>query len=416
MKRNLFVALLTLASSAALAQQTPDSSPPAQPAQGTVTPAPQQAPESASPTGAPQPAPERTESKQDTPTTRPAETKPATSWTDRVKLSGRVYLRYSYELNEVGKNANQFALDRLYLQGEYQLTDTVRFQVTLDDADSRLAGNNNVFVAETKYAFVELKNLLGTGTYFRAGMIPLAWVPYEEDLWGYRVQGTIAQDRFGYITSADLGLALGGALPSKYGSWQVNVVNGEGFRIAELAKRKEAQARLTLNPLASMGGVAAGLFVTGYGSYGEYDDTGLTARTKSRVIGQVGLQTQPLMLAAEYFVDRDANAKVSGRFTVGTEGVVRGQGLSVFGVLNVGALAPSIGGLDLLARYDRVDPDTSLENNDIRLFIAGVGYRFTNAIKGLVNYESQSYGIDVGGIGTNKATESRIKLQTEVRF
>lgn len=417
MKRNLFVALVSLVSSAALAQQTPDTPAPANtPAPGTVTPAPQQAQDTASPTGAPQPAPERTESIKDTTTTRPTEPKPA-SWTERVKLSGRSYLRYSYELNEVGKNANQFAMDRLYLQGEYLLTDTIRFQVTLDAADTRNATGNNVFFAETKYAFAEVKNLLGAGTWFRAGIIPLAWVPYEEDLWGYRVQGTIAEDRFGYITSADLGLALGGALPSKYGSWQVNVNNGEGYKTAEIAKRKEVQARLTINPLASVGGLAAGIFVTGYGSYGAYDDADISgSRVKSRVIGQVGIQTQPLLLAAEYIVNRDANARVKGRFTVGSGDLVRGSGVSVFGVLNVGSFVPAIGGLDLLARYDLIDPDVKLDNNDVKLLIAGVGYRFSPAIKGLINYESQSYGADVGGVDTHKPTESRIKLQTEIRF
>ncbi|PTL82762.1 hypothetical protein [Vitiosangium sp. GDMCC 1.1324] len=407
MKRSTLVVLATLASSAALAQATDTSTasaPATQPQETAPT----------SPTGAQLPPPEKTESGKDTTTTKP-EAK-ATSWTERVKLSGKAYLRYSYELDGPSKNANQFALDRLYLQGEYQLTDNSRFQVTLDAGDTRNSGTNSVFFAEAKYVFLELKNLLGAGSWLRAGMIPLAWVPYAEDLWGYRLQGPVALDRFGYIASSDLGLALGGALPSKHGSWQVNVNNGEGFRVAEIAKRKEVQARLTLNPLASMGGLAAGLFVTGYGSYGEYDDAGLGARVKSRVIGEIGLQSQPLTLAADYFVVRDSQPKVSGRFTVGPESIVHGQGLSVFGVLNVGAFAPAVSGLDLLARYDLLDPDTTLDHNDTRVLIAGVGYRFNGFVKGLVDYESQGYGADVGGPGTHKPTESRIKLQTEVRF
>ena len=398
MKRHILAAVVSLASTSVLAQDT-------RPPTDAPTPIPAKAPES-EPVPAALPPP---------PTLVKAEPA-AVSWTDRVKLSGRAYLRYSYELGDVGKNANQFALDRLYLQGEYQVTDNVRVQVTLDAGDTRNATGNNVFLAETKYAFAELQRVFGKDTWVRAGIVPLAWVPYEEDLWGYRVQGLIEEDRFGYITSADLGLAAGGALPAKYGTWQVDVVNGEGYKTAEIAKRKEVQARLTINPLASLGGIASGIFLTGYGSYGEYDDAGLSARVKSRVIAQAGIQSDPLLLVVDYAINRDANSKVSSRFTVGSDDLVRGENLSIFGVLNVGYFVPAIGGLDLFARYDLVDPDIKLDKNDTRLFIGGVGYRFTRNIKGLINYESQSYAADVGGPATNKPTESRFKIQTEVRF
>ncbi len=354
-----------------------------------------------------------------TPTTQPAEApkkEEASSWTDKVKLSAKAYLRYSYELGEEARNANQFNIDRLYVQSEYFATDKVRFQVTLDAGDTRNSTGNQVFFAETKSAFIEVKDVLGPGLYLRAGILPLAWIPYEEDLWGYRVQGPLPVDRWGYVTSADIGLALGGALPSKYGSFQVNATNGEGYKGVELNKRKELQARLTINPLASMGGLPAGIFVTGYGSYGAYDDPGLPARAKSRVIGQVGLQSTPLTLAVAYSVVRDANAKVKGRFTVSGENIVSGQLIYGFAVLNMGALAPVAEGVELFARYDHLDPDKELDNNNMNLLIAGVGYRWNKNVKSLINYETVSYGADVGGVGTNKPSEQRIKLQTEFRF
>jgi hypothetical protein len=333
-----------------------------------------------------------------------------------VKLSARAYLRYSYELGEEARNANQFNIDRLYFQSEFFATDRVRFQITLDAGATRNAAGNQVFLAETKSAFIEVKDVLGPGLYLRAGILPLAWIPYEEDLWGYRVQGPLAMDRWGYLTSSDFGLAVGGPLPSKYGSFQVNVVNGEGFRFAELGKRKELQARLSVNPLASMGGLPAGLFVTGYGSYGEYDDPGLPVRTKSRVLGQVGLQSTALTVAGAYVIARDANARVKGRFTVGPEDLVKGQGLYGFAVLNVGALSPAAEGVDLLARYDHLDPDTVLDNDDVDLLIAGAGYRWNKNIRSLLNYETVSYGTDVGGVDTSRPAEKRVKLQTEFRF
>lgn len=419
MKRNLFVALVTLASAPALAQ-TADApvTPAPQAAEAPVVPATQTPSTVTSPTGAMLPSPSATETSKDTTTTQPVEApkKAESSWTDKVKLSGKAYLRYSYELNEAAQNANQFAIDRLYLQSEFFATDKVRFQATLDAGDTRNTGGNQVLLAETKYAFAEVKDVLVQGLWVRGGLIPLAFVPYEEDLWGYRLQGPVALDRWGYQTSADFGLAVGGSLPNKYGSFQVNVNNGEGYKALELGKRKELQARLTLNPLASLGGLPAGIFVTGYGSYGFYDDTGLDPRTRSRVLGQVGIQSAYLTLAGDFFVTRDSNAKVKGRFTVGTEPIVTGNTLSVFGVLNFGLFTPSADRVELVGRYDHVDPDTALERNSFDLYIAGVTYKWNKALKTLVNYEAVAYDPDFGGPSANKQTEQRLKVQTEFKF
>ena len=68
------------------------------------------------------------------------------------------------------------------------------------------------------------------GTFLRAGMIPMSWVPYEEGLWTYRVASQVPLDRWGYTTSADLGIGLGGNLPAKLGSFHLNLSNGEGYK------------------------------------------------------------------------------------------------------------------------------------------------------------------------------------------
>jgi hypothetical protein len=392
LKRSLLTTLFLLTSCSALAQS-------------------QGAPDAAA-----APSASSTETGKPSPTTPVAEASKEPSWTEKVKLSARAYLRYSYELGEEARNANQFTLDRLYFQGEFSATSRVRFQITLDAGATRNATGNQVFFAETKSAFIEVKDLLMPGTYLRAGILPLAWIPYEEDLWGYRVQGPLSMDRWGYLTSADVGLAFGGTLPSKYGSFQVNVTNGEGFRSVEPGKRKELQARLSLNPLASLGGLPAGLFITGYGSYGRYDDKDLAARDRSRVVGEVGLKAPAVTVAAAYVRARDPNAKLSSRYTLSADSMAHGQGMYAFGVLDVGALTPSLRGVDLLVRYDALDPDTELENNDVNLLIAGVGYRWNPNIKSLINYETVSYGADVGGVDTHKPAEQRIKVQTEFRF
>lgn len=400
MKRTLLAAALTLSATTALAQQ-------AEP-QPSIPSAQQGAPAQATPPPA--------ESGQTTRTTEPSQPKASatagSSWIDKVKLSGKSYLRYSYETTGPKENQNAFAIDRLYLQGEFQLLKNLRFQATLEAGDLR-EGGTDYFDVATKYGFLELKDLLGAGTYVRGGLLPLAWNSYEEDLWGYRVASPVAMDRWGYVTSSDLGLSVGGALPSKSGSWQVNVNNGEGWKKVELGKRKELQARLTLNPLASLGAVPAGFFLTGYASYGNYDDAKGPSSIKQRLIGQVGYASKPLTAAVEYVATRDPSTKTSSRFAVDaarTES--RGRGVSAFAVLGVDALAGgSAPPLDLIARYDWIDPDTGFAANEERLFIGGLGYRVLPGLKSAVTYERASYGT-----AANKPSDSRVKLLAEVKF
>ncbi len=140
----------------------------------------------------------------------------------------------------------------------------------------------------------------------------------------------------------------------------------------------------------------------------------LAGRTKARAIGQVGIQSIPLTLAAEYFRFIDSSAKV--KHSVNTAPLANGHGISAYGVLNVGALAGAVSGLELFGRVDWLAPDVSNAANEETTIIGGVGYRFNKHVKSLVNYEAVAYGGDVGGLGTNKANDSRIKFQTEVKF
>src|SRR5688572_18442067 len=46
-------------------------------------------------------------------------------WYDRVKLSGRAFVRYSVELPSGAPGFNEFAVDRLYLTSEFKVLDDV---------------------------------------------------------------------------------------------------------------------------------------------------------------------------------------------------------------------------------------------------------------------------------------------------
>lgn len=331
------------------------------------------------------------------------------SWTDRISLSGKTYLRYTWQLDEAAGNANAFAIDRLYLQSEYRFTDRLLAQVTLEAGDLREGGGGPLDVV-TKYLFFEAKDLGFTGTYLRVGQLPLAWVPYEEDLWGLRMQGSVFMDRAGYMTSTDLGIAFGGKLPMSYGSFQVDVGNGEGWKSPELFKRKAIEARLTVNPLASMGGVVANLFLSGFGYYGGYDNAGFTEHARQRYIGQVGYHDEDLTLAAEYAFLTDASAALSKRYDLGYTSVAHGVGFSAFGVLGLVKFSPVARGWDLFARFDHIDPETSVADNEVSTVIGGLGWRWNKHARTIVDFEANLPSSRAGGL-TNAIVQAQMEIK-----
>jgi hypothetical protein len=344
----------------------------------------------------------------------PAAPKPASAWYDRVKLSGVTFLRYSVELTPSGglpANFNEFNFDRIYLTSEFQISDHLLANATIEAGDIRSSGTGNFMIAP-KLVYLEAKDLGYAGTYLRAGLVQTGWVPYADGLWGYRVVSPSFMDRWGYLTSTDLGLTAGGPLPAKYGSWQLNLINGEGWKVRELGKRKEGQVRLVVKPLASLGGIPAGFFVGGFGDIGGYDDVKLTVHTKRRVIGQVGFQNERLTVAFNYTLAQDASEKYASKYAVMPAGDTANMtGLDAVAVLNLGLFAAAASDAELFARAEQLDPDVQVADNDVQMLQVGGSYRVNKYLRLVGDWERVVYGP-----ANNLPNESRLKVHAEAKF
>src|SRR5436309_3214992 len=58
----------------------------------------------------------------------------------------------------------------------------------------------------------------GSPVTFKAGLIHTPWLDWEEAVWDYRMQGTMATDRAGYLSAADYGVGV-------EGKWMADKVN-----------------------------------------------------------------------------------------------------------------------------------------------------------------------------------------------
>lgn len=337
-------------------------------------------------------------------------------WLDRLTVDGRAYLRYSYELADTARNYNEFDIDRIYVGFRWKLWDKGAIRYTLEGGDLRENGGDQ-FAVTTKHLFVEVQDPFYAGTFVRAGQFDLPWVPYEEAVWGYRVQGTVFPDRSGYLTSSDMGLAAGGTFPQGYGSWQVSVINGEGWKKNESGKHKDVHARLTLNPLAAAGGSWGGAFVAGFASLGTYDGVTTGPNDRNRFIVQGGVRsTGRATLVGELLWSADPGDRLASKhpsLAARTGETAKAVGLSLFGTFNLSTLSSTDGAKrwELFGRWDWLDADRAIANNDLNRGISGVSYRWNGRVLSLLSYELVNYQS-----GALKPDERRLLMQAEVRY
>lgn len=348
-------------------------------------------------------------------------------WVNRISISGRAFLRYGYELNSVKDDFNEFAVDRVYLTFRSKVSDKSTVQYTLEggeirDAEYRLSDGNlerssTSMDVQTKYFFFEVTDALYRSGFVRIGQAPQPWVPFQEDLWGYRVQGTVFADRSGYLGSRDLGLSFGGTIPDGYGSWHGAFVNGEGWKSPERGKHKDFHLRSTVFPFVKSRESVKNLFVSGFFSGGAYDDVSSGPRDRQRAIVQLGYRkTGSLYLGAEYMWASDPADKMKARYpslAARSGQVSDALGYSLYGVLNLGTIGGGTDAAkwDVLARFDHLDPDDELADNDVDRWIIGVSHRFSSNVLALLDYETVEYAS-----GAGKPDEQRISLRADIKF
>jgi hypothetical protein len=370
------------------------------------------------PTGQPQeasaPAAPPTEQAQAQPSAEPPQQEaPATKlpeWLGRTTFSGTAYFRYSRELQRGAKDFNQFEFDRIYFIFRSQLTDRVSLRYTMEGARRDPEGD---FDIATKHFFIEVAKFPFDSSRVVAGLADLPWVPYEEGVWGYRFQGTVFPDREGYLTSTDLGASWKVDLPDKRGDLHLSFVNGEGWTKPEGGKYKDVHLRFTLSPFRS--GWAKGIFLGAFGSLGNYDGVPLgLPNDRRRAILQGGYRGKHLRFMGSYLWASDPVTQLLSRHPslVARAGqLAQARGLSVFTVVNLGMFSDAGEKWELIARYDRLDPDRLLPDNEHQRWIFGPSYRWNRYVQTLLDFEQVL--VDAGSL---RPMERRLMLQNEIRF
>ena len=313
----------------------------------------------------------------------------------QVTVSGVAYLQYLYQLKDTANHNNNFDVTRAYINVIGRFSGGVTTRITADI--NRPAGDNSLRY-RLKYAFVAYTPQ-GSSLTYKLGQIHTPWIDWEEALWDYRMQGQMAMERGGYLSSSDFGLGVDGNWNADRVNMQVGIYNGESYSGGAGDKRKDLMGRVSVRVSETDDASrVGGLRVSAYGQYGKPT----TGGQRSRLLGMVSYRTKQITLAGEYAVTRDS--------TTGPPAVAKAPGsvASVFGVYHL-----SNSKVALLARVDLTDPNTNVGNNRLTRFIGGASYQLSPNLRLLADLDWLSYQ---GGSPTAAAEATRSQAYFQAQF
>ena len=294
--------------------------------------------------------------------------------TPSVRVGGTVYGQYQYFLRDAADDANNFDIARAYINVLGDLGHNVTSRVTADiyrNTDGSLA-------YRLKYAYAALG--LGDGPFsVKLGQMQTPWVEFEEALWDYRMQGTTALDRNGYLTSSDFGLGLDGTFADGDITFQSGVYNGEGYQRTPGDKRKDVAARLSVRLLdTDETSRSGGLQLSAFGHAGKPTGGGV----RERFLGMVSYRSKLLTLAVEGALTRDRSDEGLPPADPTTEGRV----ITAFTVLRIPGTPVAI-----IGRVDDVNPDTDVTDDRRTRIIAGASYQVSPNLRLLADIDHVTF-------------------------
>src|SRR3989442_4045768 len=188
----------------------------------------------------------------------------------QVTVGGVVYTQFVYQLKDTLNHVNNFDLTRAYVNVIGRFAGGVYTRVTADIFTVTGAGNaTGSYGYRLKYLYAAWTPEHSPLTY-RLGMTQTPWLDWEEALWDYRMQGTMAMDRNGYLTASDIGFAVDGKWNSDKVNFAADVVNGEGYHGGFGDGRKDCQGRLSVRVMdTDDSSRVGGLLVTAYVGVGK---------------------------------------------------------------------------------------------------------------------------------------------------
>jgi hypothetical protein len=212
-------------------------------------------------------------------------------------VGGRVFVDISdIEQKKNGvKTANSgdgLDVKRGYLTVAHQFNDIWSASLTTDFNFASLDGETQLFIKN-----LYLQGKFSDAFVFRAGAIPLPWIPYVESFQGYRYVDKMVEDRLGFGNTADWGLSASGKLGDGMVDYAAAVINGGGYKNPTRTKSMDVEGRIGFSPIEN-----TVIAVGGYsGDLGKETETFSTPNTATRGDAMIAYAKGNNRVGAEYF-------------------------------------------------------------------------------------------------------------------
>ncbi|HIE15476.1 MAG TPA: hypothetical protein EYP69_00980 [Bacteroidales bacterium] len=313
-----------------------------------------------------------------------------------TKISGQWFLAYRYEEQDT-VTYNRFLLRRTYLTIKSKLTKNLSARITQDmtlDEEGNDMGNIEIRLKYLYMSYSIPDFAFFSKPYFEIGLVHRPWLDFEEHINTYRVQGTMAMERFHLFNSAGLGVSFFTMIGQKmnnsftksvnnhyagqYGSFSIGIYNGGGYHAMENNRSKNIEYRLSLRPFPSkLPGLQISYFgISGKGNIPEQPDFMLHN-------GFLSYENKRFTITGQYF---SGVGNSSGTLLIDTLfNADEFVGYSAFTEVKI----PEIK-MATFFRYDHFE--TSHTNESKNIIIGGIAYKFTQKSKLILDFSSRNSG------------------------
>jgi hypothetical protein len=339
---------------------------------------------------------------------------PKPGWWANTTVGGTMFGDISHISNSSDSVAqpNQgtdYDIKRFYIAIDHKFNNVFSANVTTDFTyDSGPAAATQLYL---KKAYLQAK--LSDALVVRLGSADLPWVPYVENLYGYRYVENVLIDRTKFGTSADWGVHVSGMLAGGMFDYAFSAIDGSGYKKPAIGTANRTNAIDVEGRVgAHLGGFTAA--VGGYaGKLGKDIQGTATYNTAERFDALVAYTDKRFRVGGEYFWASDWNDVTQANPHLTN----RSAGYSVFGSFNF------TDQIAVFGRYDWVKPKESTTPSETdNYFNVGVSYRPIKIVDFALVYKrdkldnglfNTSNGL-IGGVHTG--TYDEIGLFTQVKW
>ncbi len=299
-----------------------------------------------------------------------------------TKFKMEFWNRWTYQMIDGEVTKNEMALKRGYFRLEPKLSEDIKGRFNLDffsDDNNKVADGAGLKI---KYAYLDFNNLLPIkDSKLTVGLMQTYFGTIYE--WSYQTIEGDPSDIYGFVSSTDFGLGFSGKIPNGFGSYNLGVYNGEGYKKVgdNINTDMNYAVNLRITPIV-------GVTLGGSYMFRSENDADANNRIENNLMIGIGkFVFGNFTLLTEYLqkVESQPNVDDSDETT------------SVIAILPVYTINDKF---ELLARYDIYDPNIDEDNDVENTLIAGLNYHImrdaNNAPKLFIqtNYKVTQYEAD----------------------